>query len=196
MPVSDRKLAANRANASRPRPHARRKSFLIDTILLPHESPGRFGALLDSFTAEYNPQDHLEHILVEKMAVAHWRLLRIWSLETTGLTLETRRQSKAYPFENPPGHTLRALVAISDSHGHSDLLGRHERRYDREFYNALRALKEHRHAKNGKNPRAATELHESKASDPNEQPPLATDSQHVTMLQPPFPEGENRPADR
>ncbi|HEY4086868.1 MAG TPA: hypothetical protein VGM43_13065, partial [Bryobacteraceae bacterium] len=90
MPLSDRKLTANRLNAAKPRRNARRKSFLIGAILLPHESPGRFSSLLDTFTAEYKPEDRIEQILVEKMTVAHWRLLRIWSLETTGLTNETR----------------------------------------------------------------------------------------------------------
>ncbi|HVV70980.1 MAG TPA: hypothetical protein VHI52_05690, partial [Verrucomicrobiae bacterium] len=156
MPLSDRKLAANRANASRPRRrNARRKTFLLDTVLLPHESRGRFSTLFDTFTAEYKPEDHIEQILVEKMTVAHWRLLRIWSLETTGLADETRRQREAHPTENPPSHTLRALHTLSDTHRHGDLLGRHERRYDREFYNALRALKEHREQKN---PPVATEL--------------------------------------
>ena len=195
MPVSDRKLAANRINASRPRRrHARRKTFLLDTVLLPHESRGRFSALFDSFYAEYNPQDNIEQILVEKMTVAHWRLLRIWSLETTGLADETRRQRSAHPEENPPTQTLRALFAIGDTHRHSDLLGRHERRYDREFYNALRALKEHRtpqgagkKEKSEKNPPIATELPESTTPSPGEHPPLATDSQHVATPEPPQP---------
>jgi len=190
MPVSDRKLTANRINATKPRRHSRRKSFLISTILLPHESPGRFGGLFDSFVAEYNPEDHIEHILVEKMAVAHWRLLRIWSLETTGLADETSRQREAHPTENPPTQTLRALFAIGDTHRHGDLLGRHERRYDREFYNALRALKEHRHQKNEKNPTAATELFESKEPAPNENPPLATANHELATLQPPQPTSE------
>jgi hypothetical protein len=189
MPLSDRKLTANRLNATKPRHNSRRKSFLIGAILLPHESPGRFGALLDTFTAEYKPEDHIEEILVEKMTVAHWRLLRIWSLETTGLTNETRRQREAHPTENPPSQTLRALFAIGDTHRHSDLLGRHERRYDREFYNALRALKEHRglskKSQNEKNPLVATELAESKTPAPTEQPPLATASHELATPQPP-----------
>lgn len=188
MPLSDRKLAANRANASKPRRrHARRKTFLLDTVLLPHESRGRFSALFDSFTAEYKPEDHIEQILVEKMAVAHWRLLRIWSLETTGLADETRRQREAHPTENPPTHTLRALHTLSDTHRHGDLLGRHERRYDREFYNALRALKEHREQKT---PPIATELPEFTARVPSEQPPLATDSHELATPEPPQPTPE------
>jgi hypothetical protein len=201
MPVSDRKLAANRLNASRPRRrHARRKAFLLQTVLLPHESRGRFSALFDSFIAEYKPEDHIEQILVEKMTVAHWRLLRIWSLETIGLADETRRQTSAHPGENPPTQTLRALFAIGDTHRHSDLLGRHERRYDREFYNALRALKEHRapqgtgkKGQNEKNPPIATELPESTTPAPNEQPPLATASHPEATLEPtqPTPEPPN-----
>ncbi|HVW07487.1 MAG TPA: hypothetical protein VHC90_02840 [Bryobacteraceae bacterium] len=187
MPLSDRKLAANRINATKPRRHSRRRSFLSGAILLPHESSSRFAALFDSFTAEYNPQDSIERILVEKMTVAHWRLLRIWSLETTGLADETRRQREAHPTENPPTHTLRALHAISDTHRHSDLLGRHERRYDREFYNALRALKQHREQKMEKNSLVATELNESKEPAPREIPPVATDSHHLATPEPPQP---------
>jgi hypothetical protein len=159
MPLSDRKLAANRANAQKskgPRTprgkensrNSRRKAFLASTILTAHESRGRFCNLVSSFYDEYRPEDSTERLLIEKMAVAHWRLLRMWSLETAGLALETRRQAAANPEQTPPTHTLLALHALSDSHRHADLLGRHERRYDREFYNALAALKRHRNEKN------------------------------------------------
>ncbi len=178
MPVSDRKLAANRANAQKstgPKTpqgkqnsrNSRRKAFLASTVVTDHESRGRFCNLLSSFYDEYQPEDNTERLLIEKMAVAHWRLLRIWSLETTGLILETRRQAAANPEQNPPAHALLALHALSDSHRHADLLGRHERRYDREFYTALAALKQHR---NEKNASRSHQLPESKEQAQNNDP--------------------------
>lgn len=159
MEISERKRAANRANAAKstgPRTpegkrrssrNARRSRFLASSLLIDHESRDRFNNLLHSLNATYAPQDSVEQVLIEKMAAAHWRLLRIWAIETASLNHETRLQAVAVPNEPPPVQVMLAIHAMSDSHRHPDTFGRYERRYDREFYQAMTALTKYREEK-------------------------------------------------
>src|SRR5665213_2086280 len=102
MPSSEKRIAANRANAKRStgptseigRRNSSRNSsrhhFLASAVLIPHESRERFAELLNAFTADFQPRDNTERSLVDKMAVAHWRLMRLWAVETARITHETK----------------------------------------------------------------------------------------------------------
>lgn len=53
--------------------------MLARTVVLDVESRPRFDALMTSLQEELEPETTIENLLVHKMAVAHWRLLRIWA---------------------------------------------------------------------------------------------------------------------
>jgi hypothetical protein len=87
MPVSEKQLAANRANARKSHgattPGGRRNSSLnslkhgmfAQAILLPGESRERFPQLLSDLTTEFDATTPSELVLVETMPVSRWRVL-------------------------------------------------------------------------------------------------------------------------
>jgi len=95
-PRTPRQVAASRLNGARSRGpvtesgkrrssgHNTRHGLLARTLLLDGESRGRFDALLRILNDALQPESPLEHLLVGKMAAAHWRQLRIWNLEREG----------------------------------------------------------------------------------------------------------------
>jgi hypothetical protein len=150
MPVCERKLSANRANAVKSRgpitPQGKRNSsrnnmrhgLLSNSVLIEGESPERFAALLNSLYTEHEPAT--ERILVEKMAVAQWRQRRLWTVDSTAITQKIRRQSDCLAAETPPIRTMHAIRAIAENGRHADLMSRYEHRFDRRYYHALEAL--------------------------------------------------------
>ena len=55
--------------------------MLAQTVVLEGESKDRFQELLDGLIAEFQPGSTAETALVETMAIARWRYLRILSLQ-------------------------------------------------------------------------------------------------------------------
>jgi hypothetical protein len=151
MPSSEKRIAANRANAAKStgpttaaglRNSSRngtRHGILANEVLVDHESRDRFATLLNSFNADFQPENNTERMLVEKMAVSHWRLMRLWAVESAGIIRETRRQPNDSP-DNAATRTMIAIRSIGDTDRHPDLMGRYEHRYDRQYYRALEAL--------------------------------------------------------
>ena len=66
---------------------------LARSILLKTESPEKFCALLDTYYDEHNPQTPTERALVDMMATARWRQLRMSNLEaaTVSKTCELQK---------------------------------------------------------------------------------------------------------
>jgi hypothetical protein len=130
MPLSDKQLEANRSNASGstgPRtPAGKRNSsrngirhgILCNSILVEGESRRRFVGLLDSLNDEFRPESPTECALIESMAVARWRLMRLWSAESAGISYQLRKQSEDDAAENPPTRTMFALHSLGER-GHS-----------------------------------------------------------------------------
>jgi hypothetical protein len=152
MPISEKRLAANRANAAKStgptsstgKPNSARNStrhgILANTTLIENESRERFVALVNAFNADFQPANHTERLLVEKMAVCHWRLFRLWAIEAAGIIHETPHQADSTTEYNPPTRAMLALRALGDNDRHVDLMGRYEHRYDRQYCRALEAL--------------------------------------------------------
>jgi len=152
MPLSEKKLAANRANAAKstgPKTaegkrntsrNATRHGILANTILIDGESRERFAALLNSCVLQFQPETPVEHSLVERIAVAQWRQTRIWSVEAAGLNREIRQQSDAALTADPPTRTLLAFRSLAGDTRHLYLMSRYEHRYDRMQYRAIEAL--------------------------------------------------------
>jgi ubiquinone biosynthesis protein UbiJ len=151
MPISEKRLAANRANAvkshgpitARGKQNSARNStrhgIIAKAVLLDGESRERFAALLNSFISDFQPATTAERLCVETMAVSHWRIVRLWAVESATINHETRRQAHAMTDENAPTRAMLAIQALSEGR-HLDLISRFEHRYDCQYYRALEAL--------------------------------------------------------
>ena len=144
-----RKIQSARANGARSQgpvtPEGKQRSsqngirhgILANTVVLEGESKERFEELLRSLTAELQPRSTAETALVETMAVARWRLLRIWSLQKTAFDIEMARENM------PASRPQRAAVVfrkLADNSRSLDLLLRYENSFDRQFSRALSLL--------------------------------------------------------
>jgi hypothetical protein len=157
MPISDKKLTANRNNAKKSTGPRRKYTALSKAILIAGESPEHFHAFLESVCEEFNPATPTERILVEKMAVSQWRTLRLWTIESSSINHEINRQ------QLQATHADRAMLAsriLCDTSRQSELLSRYEHRYDRQYRQSLETLLRLRE-KNTGTPKA-TDLNENK----------------------------------
>ena len=208
MEISERKLAANQANAQKSTGptsplgkiisarNSDRHRILAASVVLDNESPKRFVAVLNSFNAHYRPADPIERALVERMAVCHWRLQRILAMETAGIRFEKNRQPESILKEDSPTRTMAAIRNISDSERHPDPLGRKESRYSREFYLAFDALSRHRertraHRKTANGP---TDLAHSRAPAQIDEPTIPAIEPTPAPLEPIFESDEPKAA--
>ena len=155
--ASERQIAANRANSLKSTgptsPEGLRKAsrnslrhgMLARTIVLDGESLDRFMLLLSTLQDELQPQTAVESDLVESMAVARWRQMRLWSMEKSALGHEIRKQESATDNSDLSGHDAptRAALAfrsLSDCSTSLERINRYETRYDRQYYRALDRL--------------------------------------------------------
>jgi hypothetical protein len=182
-PLTDTQLARNQANAQKstgPRtPEGKRNSsqnaishgFLARSILLPGESAARFHALLASYSRRFRPASQDEHDLVETMAVCRWRLLRIWTLESSALSHEQRQQSASTAHEEPPTQIMLAARALDHPPRSQEALARHEVRLDRAWHRAADRLREIQAARKKEEPERTQQLTENKQTSPKNEPP-------------------------
>jgi hypothetical protein len=117
--------------------------MLADTVVLKDECPDRFLELLRALHEERQPQPGIEASLVENMAVARWRQMRLWGMEKAAMDHETDKRSEAWG--SSEGHATRAALAfraLSDDSRSLDLINRYESRYDRQYLRAHRRFLE------------------------------------------------------
>jgi hypothetical protein len=132
--TSEGKLASSR--------NATTHGMLSGTVVLKGESEERFKALLADLHAELQPQTTVEITLVENMAVARWRQMRIWGMEKASIEHEMRAQSEArdaaegHPVEDTATRCALAFRSLSDDSRSLDLINRYESRYDRQYLRA------------------------------------------------------------
>jgi hypothetical protein len=130
--------------------------MLSATIVLKGESTDRFLGLLAALLEEFQPQTPFEESLIENMAVARWRQMRIWGMEKAGMEHEMRRQFEMSnsTASDPSGDgdassvaATRAALAfrtLSDDSRSLELINRYDSRYDRQYYRAHRRFVETR----------------------------------------------------
>jgi hypothetical protein len=140
---TEKQKAASRINGAKsrgpkPRPDHRDSAFtslprgmLANTILFDGESRSRFQKVLNTLISELNPETPIEQILIEKMAVAHWRQMRFWSIEKAGVAIDVNKSKSPQP--NP---AARDAVAYGQQPG-GIRLHKFEVSYDRQFSHAL-----------------------------------------------------------
>ncbi len=115
-----------------------RHGLLAQTIVLEGESEERFNALLEDYMQTHQPQSASEAALVEQLAVAQWRLMRVWGAQKLALDRDIAIQD---PDIGPA--SVRAMFAMRGSIDNStrpDILLRYEIAMDRQFKSALRLL--------------------------------------------------------
>jgi len=116
-------------------------SILARTVVLDTESKDRFFELLKSFYATYQPQTAVETVLVQKMTVAHWRLMRLWSHQKAAFALELRAQPVTLAVEDVPTRDSVAFGSLGGQSPTPNIMDRFETTYDRQFARSLRLLR-------------------------------------------------------
>lgn len=152
--ASGRQLKTNRLNAVKstgpktPEGKAissqnrRTHGILSRAIVIEGENAGRFKEVHEALIAEFEPRTPVEHILVENLAVARWRTMRIWLLENAAVSHEIRRQTGLNEAENRPTRAALAYRALTDETRWLDVFNRYEARFDRQFSRSLQRLNE------------------------------------------------------
>jgi len=112
-------------------------------LVLPDESIDDFEALFDSIEAEHQPATPTEVAIVRRIAIATWRLLRAYHVETGFFVI--RRIDLKDELEKYTNLTVGASLAIivHDDTGRSNTLyniSRYEGRLERSLDKALRNL--------------------------------------------------------
>jgi hypothetical protein len=129
--TSEGKLASSR--------NATVHGILSGTIVLKGESGERFNALLADLQAELQPQTTVEITLVENMAVARWRQMRIWGIEKANMEHQMRAEAEAaddIASEDTATRCALAFRTLSDESRSLELINRYEARYDRQYLRA------------------------------------------------------------
>jgi uncharacterized protein (TIGR03435 family) len=150
MSTGHRKQASRAKGSKSHNHHAITHGMLSSTIVLNGESTDRFLTLLAALLEEFQPQTHFEESLIENMAVARWRQMRIWGIEKAGMEQEMRRQeaiSNLTGLDPSAEAATRAALAfrtLSDDSRSLELINRCESRYDRQYYRAHRRFVETR----------------------------------------------------
>ena len=117
--------------------NSQRHGMLAQTVVLNGESEERFLDLLDALVFEYKPRTEAERSLVDTMAVARWRHLRLWGIQKAGFEREMDRH------QGPPVHRAAAAFrSLADSSRALDLAYRYETSFDRQFLRSLKRLEE------------------------------------------------------
>ncbi len=111
-----------------------RHGLLARTIVLEEESTDRFLELLRALIEEFHPASATQLMLVETMAVARWRQLRLWGLQKVAMDKEIALQDPA--IGTPEVRAALAFKASSDSL-QPDLILRYDVAFDRQFSRAL-----------------------------------------------------------
>jgi len=153
-PISEQQLAANRANALKstgPRTEAGKARsalnashrVLAQSIVLRCEDQDRFRAFVRKFHREFRPLTVTETSLVNTMASARWRLMRISHIESATVDLEYIVQIDPEVAPLDYGAADKAALAYRSTVRNSrvlDFVHRSEMRLQRQFDNALTNL--------------------------------------------------------
>jgi len=123
-PTSPEGLARSSRNAVR-------YGMLAEAIVLDTECSDEFAAVLAALTEELQPETGIETHMVEVMALAQWRIMRLWCVEREQIANEIQTG------ENPAKCTAQAYRALSDGSKSLELINRHEARYERQYFRTL-----------------------------------------------------------
>jgi hypothetical protein len=150
--ATDKQIAANRLNAQKstgPKtPEGRaavrlngiKHGLTAETLVRPGESQADFEALLDSHQAEHAPATPTEEALVLQLAMATWRLRRLYHQEAGYQAHKMKILDELNSEEKLDNHTLSGM-AVNSSCETLSLFNRIEARLERTLHRALAELK-------------------------------------------------------
>jgi hypothetical protein len=155
MPISEKRLAANRANAKLSRGPTSVAGKRISSrngvknydismfILLEGESAPLFKELLRSYEEEFQPATPTERSFVESMVIAQWNQGRVQSLQAAAINYEIRNQCQTENDQSdatPCNRAMHAFRRAATGSPNLELLSREAARFDRQYNRALRSL--------------------------------------------------------
>jgi hypothetical protein len=147
MPRTPKQISASRTNGAKSRGPTTAEGRLkcsgtrlrhgryAASIVLDGESRKRFLSLIESLYLEFQPQTACQEMLVEKMAVAQWRQMRLWTYEKTTITREAEKQRELTGLSTPLAVDAVAFQSLAATG-----LTQHEMRFDRQFTRSLNRL--------------------------------------------------------
>jgi hypothetical protein len=151
---TERQQQASRANGSKSHgpvtsagllnssQNALKHGMLSETIVLKCESTDRFISVVAALFEEFQPQTPFEESLIEDMAVARWRRMRIRGMEKAAMDHEMSRQSDSAAAEDSATCAALAFRTLSDDSRSLELTNRYDSRCQREYLRAHRRFLE------------------------------------------------------
>ena len=126
--------------------NAGRHGLLSETIVIVGESAERFDAHLDRLIDEYHPSTETECSIVEEMAVAKWRQMRIWGMESSDMTEEilSQESNAQIAAKDAPVRAAIAFRNLGQASTSRDSMNRYDARYHRVYHSGRKALFEMR----------------------------------------------------
>jgi hypothetical protein len=108
--------------------------MLSQTVVLEGESQTRFEDLLADFTTQLKPRSAAEAAILETMAIARWKQMRIWGVQKAGFDLEMTQLNSSCNI--PATRAYMVFKKLADNSRVLDLQHRYETGYDRQFCRA------------------------------------------------------------
>jgi hypothetical protein len=127
--------SAGRYNSSR---NNLRHGLLAKSAVLEEERSEAFSQLLADLAREHNAQTETQLTLVEHMAMARWRIARLWAIERELLQSEIHKPEHIRL--SPTSRVTRAFASLAERDGVFNLLNRYEARLDRQYARSLNLL--------------------------------------------------------
>ncbi len=110
-------------------------SMTSKTAVLPHESQEEYDAVLRSLMDDHKPASDNERLLVERLAQAHWRLQRCYSVERAFLENRIAAAREESPDVDPDAAMAQLFVDKTES-SRMRLMMRYLGAAERAFYKA------------------------------------------------------------
>jgi hypothetical protein len=127
----------NTRKATKPRKITAGKAAIHKALVLTTESIEQFEAIYSACYADHQPQGEIESALVNEIATAHWRVLRMQRAETE--TIDAHLSATG----NAPGALAQALFSQA-----AEALRREEDRCSRQMIRTSAALRKRKAAAN------------------------------------------------
>jgi hypothetical protein len=169
--ASPAQIAANRANAKKstgPRTvegkqrasmSALQHGLAAQTVVLPHEDSLAYDDMRMSLYNQHEPATPDECMLVDQLAAAWWRTVRVRQIETDMLDLQIQTLNNAHPKKKKSKTSDRQALAVrfvtEDEKDFRNFM-RYDAAIERAFYRALNSLQKLQAARLRAQPRAST----------------------------------------
>ena len=136
-PVTPEGKARSAANSTRHGLSVADPSRLASSVCLTIESRAEFLALHQTYVTEFAPTCPVEHLIVDEMAVARWRLQRAWVMETALFENQMDRMTdqlvRDYETMNTATRLTLAFRELAESSPSAQVLHRYETRLSRQI---------------------------------------------------------------